>query len=68
MLHIIKDTKLGYQYSKNPFEIMSMETYVDLVVQQLERLPETMVIARLTGDGIGSDLLAPNGRDEKLSY
>ncbi|WP_159648806.1 TIGR01212 family radical SAM protein [Erysipelothrix aquatica] len=59
MLHIIKDTKLGYQYSKNPFEIMSMETYVDLVVQQLERLPETMVIARLTGDGIGSDLLAP---------
>ncbi|QIK70896.1 TIGR01212 family radical SAM protein [Erysipelothrix sp. HDW6C] len=60
MLHIINDTKLGYQYKKNPFAMLTREAYIDIVVQQIERLPQDMVIARLTGDGIGADLLAPD--------
>ncbi|MEG0327191.1 MAG: TIGR01212 family radical SAM protein [Erysipelothrix sp.] len=59
MLHIIAGTKLGSQYKRNPFPIMDQATYVDLIVRQLEILPADIVIARLTGDGIPDDLLAP---------
>ncbi|MBK2403643.1 TIGR01212 family radical SAM protein [Erysipelothrix sp. strain 2 (EsS2-7-Brazil)] len=59
MLHIIKGTKLGAEYQKNPFPLLSRDDYVDVVVKQIERLPEDIVIARLTGDGMADDLLAP---------
>lgn len=59
MLHIIKGTKLGAEYQKNPFPLLTREEYVDVVVKQIERLPEDIVIARLTGDGMADDLLAP---------
>ncbi|AYV35108.1 TIGR01212 family radical SAM protein [Erysipelothrix rhusiopathiae] len=59
MLHIIKGTKLGAEYQKNAFPLLSRDEYVDIVVKQIERLPEDIVIARLTGDGMADDLLAP---------
>lgn len=59
MLHIIKGTKLGAEYQKNPFPLLSRDDYVDVVVKQIERLPKDIVIARLTGDGMADDLLAP---------
>lgn len=59
MLHIIKGTKLGAEYQKNAFPLLSSDEYVDIVVKQIERLPEDIVIARLTGDGMADDLLAP---------
>lgn len=59
MLHIINGTKLGAEYQKNPFPLLTREEYVDVVVKQIERLPEDIVIARLTGDGMADDLLAP---------
>ncbi|WP_323610555.1 TIGR01212 family radical SAM protein [Erysipelothrix enhydrae] len=59
MLHIIKGTKLGAEYQKNPFPLLTRDEYVDVVVKQIERLPEDIVIARLTGDGMADDLLAP---------
>lgn len=59
MLHIIKDTALGREYEIAPFPMLSKEEYVDLIVSQLEILPATTIIARLTGDGLAEDLLAP---------
>ena len=59
MLHILRGTVLGNQYIKEPFEMLSKDEYIDIVVDQIERLPEDMVIARLTGDGMSDDLLAP---------
>lgn len=59
MLHVIKPSVLGIQYLKEPFPLLSMEAYVSLVVDQIEILPQEMVIARLTGDGVADDLLAP---------
>ena len=38
---------------------MERDEYVELVVDFLELLPPTMVIHRLTGDPVGSELLAP---------
>lgn len=60
MLHIIDGTKLGAEYKKNPFPLLSRDEYVSLVVDQLEILPPETIIARVTGDGIATDLLAPD--------
>ncbi|MCF0112042.1 MAG: TIGR01212 family radical SAM protein [Erysipelotrichaceae bacterium] len=59
MLHILKDSAMGRQYEKEPFALLTREEYVSLVVDQLELLPETMILQRLTGDGMADDLLAP---------
>ncbi|MDD7281194.1 TIGR01212 family radical SAM protein [Floccifex sp.] len=59
MLHIIEGTKMAEEYKLNPFKLLSLEEYVDVVVSQLEILDPNMIIERLTGDGIASDLIAP---------
>ncbi len=59
MLHLVKGTQLAKQYEENPFPLLTMEEYVDVVIAQLELLPPEIIIQRLTGDGILSDLLAP---------
>ena len=67
MLHIIKDTVLASQFEKEPFAILSKEEYVDIVVRQLEVLPPTTVIQRLTGDAVKDDLIAPVWTLKKVS-
>lgn len=59
LLHIIRGTKLAREYEENPFPILSLEEYADLVVLCLKTLPETTVIHRLTGDGDKKKLIAP---------
>ena len=60
MLHIIKNTKLASIYNNEPFEIITREQYIELVVKQLELLRPEVVIQRLTGDPIKNDLIAPD--------
>ncbi|MCR4854735.1 MAG: TIGR01212 family radical SAM protein [Erysipelotrichaceae bacterium] len=59
MLHVLKNTVLGNMYLKEPFELISREEYIELVVRQLELLDPKVIIERLTGDPIKEDLLAP---------
>ncbi|MBP3853394.1 MAG: TIGR01212 family radical SAM protein [Erysipelotrichaceae bacterium] len=59
MLHIIKGSPLADIYQKEPFPLLSRQEYVDVVVAQLEQLPETVIIERLTGDAMAKDLIAP---------
>ncbi len=56
MLHVLKDTAIAKQY---PFDLLSQEEYVNLVVKQLEHLPKEVLIQRLTGDGVKEQLIAP---------
>lgn len=56
LLHVLKDTKIAKMYKNGEFELMSMEDYVETIVNQLEVFPEETVIQRLTGDG-GRDFL-----------
>lgn len=60
MLHVLKNTVLGKQYINEPFNIISREEYIELVVKQLELLRPEVVVERLTGDPIKQDLLAPD--------
>lgn len=65
MLHLLRGTKLGNQYIKEPFPLLTKDEYIDIVVDQIERLPQEMTIARLTGDGLSEDLLAPEWTKKK---
>lgn len=60
MLHIVKNSALATQYLIHPFALLNKEEYVDLVVRQLELLPQDMIIERLTGDAIKEELIAPS--------
>lgn len=57
LLHVLKGTDLANHLHE--FKLLSLEEYINLVIQCLERLPQTMVIHRITGDGPKDLLLAP---------
>lgn len=59
MLHILRETDLADYYMQNPFHILTLEEYVDVVCDSLELLSEGTVVHRLTGDGKKSDLIEP---------
>lgn len=59
LLHILKGTKLAQMYEKGDFQALSREEYVDIVCEQLERLPKDVIIQRVTGDGAKDELIAP---------
>ena len=59
LLHILKGTDLADLYQSDPFPLFTMEGYVDCVIRCLELLPPHVVIHRLTGDGPGNLLIAP---------
>lgn len=59
LLHVLRGTPLAAIYNQEPFELMTKEDYVSLVVDILELLPPEIVIHRLTGDGPPDDLIGP---------
>lgn len=59
MLHLVNDSRLGQEYLKKPFKILSKEEYVNIVVSQLEVIPKHIIIQRLTGDAKSSKLIVP---------
>lgn len=59
MLHLIEGTQMAKEYQEHPFPILSLDQYVDIVVDQLEYLPSECIIERLTGDGLAKDLIVP---------
>ena len=60
MLSIVKDTKLEKMYKDKQFHILTIDEYIDIVVDQLELLREEIVIHRLTGDPNKEILIEPN--------
>ncbi len=67
LLHVLNSSRLGEIYKKGEYEPLSRERYISLVAQALELLPPDTVIARLTGDGMSEDLLAPDWSRKKVS-
>jgi len=59
LLHVLKGTRLGDDYSANPFHVMELQEYCDLVVKCLKLLPKETVVHRITGDGPKKLLIAP---------
>ena len=59
MLHVMENTKLGEIYKKQPFELFSLNDYVETVCDILERTPQDVTVHRLTGDAPQDSLIAP---------
>lgn len=59
LLHVLKGTDLATLYEDTSFPVFSMEEYCQFVVECISRLPEDMVIHRITGDGPRRLLIAP---------
>lgn len=59
LLHILRNTPLAALYAKGAFQAMEEETYISIVCDIIARLPENVVIHRLTGDGDKKQLIAP---------
>ena len=59
LMHVLKGTELARMYHAGLYTEMDRDRYIALTANALTRLPEDVVIGRLTGDGMESDLLAP---------
>ncbi len=59
LLYVIRDTPLDRMYRNNEYTPLEQRAYVDLVCDFLERLPEEVIIQRITGDPHASELVAP---------
>lgn len=59
MLHIIRGSQLAQQFQDQPFELLTLEQYVEIICEQLRVFSPETVIERLTGDGAKSTLIAP---------
>lgn len=59
MLHILEGTQLAQEYIQSPFPLLTKDAYIDLVIKQLEHLPQHIILQRLTGDGDKTRLIAP---------
>lgn len=67
LLHVLRSSRLGEIYERGEYEPLERERYIDLVAQALTLFPPDTVIARLTGDGMGEDLMAPDWSRKKVS-
>lgn len=65
-LFIAKGTVLGDLYINNPWELMSMDKYIEIVSKQIAILDPDIVIHRLTGDPVKDELIAPNWATRKI--
>ncbi len=59
LLHVLKGTDLCEDYEKGEFKTLSMEEYVDILFDCIRRLPESVVVHRITGDAPKLHLVAP---------
>ncbi|MCR5743349.1 MAG: TIGR01212 family radical SAM protein [Lachnospiraceae bacterium] len=59
MLHILKGTRMGEEFIREPFHTFTLPEYADLLIDILEVLPPEMVVHRITGDGPRKLLIAP---------
>jgi uncharacterized protein len=59
LLYVVRDTPLERLFHTGTYRCLSQATYVELVCDFLEHLPEQVVIQRLTGDPHPAELVAP---------
>ena len=59
LLHVLRGTDLEQDYAAGKFDVLSMEEYGKILKKCISRLPEHIVIHRITGDGAKKDLVAP---------
>ena len=64
-LHIVKGTQLARQWKSGQYQPLSMDEYVDTVVNMVKMAPDDMIYHRLTGTASEDLLLAPGWCSKK---
>lgn len=59
LLHVLKGTVMEKQLIRGDFQLLDKDFYTNLICDQLEILPQDLIIHRLTGDGKKDDLIGP---------
>ncbi|KAF1304603.1 TIGR01212 family radical SAM protein [Candidatus Enterococcus willemsii] len=59
LLHLMRNTRMIRDYHQGKLQLLSRETYVDIICRQLEMIPQEIVIHRLTGDAPRETLIGP---------
>ena len=58
-LHVVKGTQLANEWRRGEYQPLTMDEYVADVVELINRIPDEVVIHRVTGTASSSILLAP---------
>ena len=66
MLCALEGTKLAQMYKNGEISFMDEDEYVQTVCDFLEYLPKTTTIHRLAGNGLSSELIAPQWLSKKF--
>ena len=59
LLQILRGTRMAAEFAANPWPVMSLPEYADLLVKALRLLPPETVVHRITGDGPKKLLIEP---------
>jgi radical SAM protein (TIGR01212 family) len=65
LLYVVRGTELAAIYERGELRCLEQEEYAGLVVDFLEVLDPEIIIQRLTGDPVKSELVAPSWAKEK---
>ena len=67
LLYVAEGTPLAEMYKRGEYTPIERDEYINIVCDQLEILPPDIVIERVTGDGLGSELIAPLWSKKKVT-
>lgn len=59
LLHVLSGTDLAADYEAGKFRTLEMDEYIAILEECVRRVPQSMTIHRLTGDGSKKSLVAP---------
>jgi radical SAM protein (TIGR01212 family) len=59
LLYVVRGTPMETLYRTGRYRCLDQQEYAELICDFIERLPETMIIHRLTGDPHPKELVAP---------
>lgn len=59
LLHVLRETDLCADFLSGEFETLTVEEYMDILFDCIERLPSDIVVHRITGDAPKSHLVSP---------
>ncbi|MBO5869386.1 MAG: TIGR01212 family radical SAM protein [Clostridia bacterium] len=59
LLHVLRGTDLCSDYEKGLFDTLSLDEYMEILFECIKRLPEEVVVHRITGDAPKKHLVSP---------
>ena len=59
LLHLMRNTRMLRDYHEGRLHLLGFKEYVDIICDQLELIPQDIIIHRLTGDAPFDSIVGP---------